>query len=141
VVAGVAPGVQAAGQQAAPAAGAGGDRSLAVTVTYKGKGEVSATNEVSIFLFDTPVINEQSMPIGVETLVKNGGTVTFQALPVDTVYIAVVYDEKGIYDREGPPPTGTPVAIHGDQGGAATGVKTGKDAKVSITFDDTTRMP
>lgn len=136
-IAGLAPaGVMAAGQTA-PAAAAG---DLAVTVTYKGKGEVKAGNEIAIFLFDTPVINAESNPIGMQTLEKNGGVVNFQSLPA-TVYIAVVYDEKGVYDQQGPPPSGTPTAIHQDTAGAAIPVPTGKDAKVTVTFDDTTRMP
>jgi hypothetical protein len=120
----------------APAA-AGGD--LAVTVTWKGKGEVKAGNEIAVFLFSTPEINAQSEPIGMQTSEKNGGVMHFQNLP-DTVYIAVVYDEKGTYDQEGPPPPGTPTKIHGEKG-VSTGVKTGKGAKVSITIDETTRMP
>jgi hypothetical protein len=126
----------AAAPQAQPAAA--GD--LAVTVTYKGKGEVKPGNEIAVFLFDTPTINAESEPIGMQVLEKNGGVAQFQGLP-PKVYIAVVYDEKGVYDEQGPPPSGTPTAIHSDKAGAAIGVPTGKAAKVTVIFDDTTRMP
>ena len=53
----------------------------------------------------------------------------------------MVYDEKGVYDQQGPPPTGTPIAIHAEKGGAALPVKTGKGAKLTVNFDDTSRMP
>jgi hypothetical protein len=112
---------------------------LAVTVTYKGKGEVSAKNEISVFVFSDPNINESSMPVGVGVVDANGGTATLSGLP-PVVYIAVVYDEAGTYERDSAPPPGTPVFIHGMAAGAAEGVKTGKDAKVSVTFDDSTRM-
>lgn len=130
----------AAGQTPAPAAAAADTGNLAITVTYTGKGEVKPGNEIAIFLFDTPTINAESMPIGMQTVEKNNAVATFTNLPA-TVYIAVVYDEKGIYDQQGPPPTGTPTAIHADKAGAAIGVSTGRDAKVTVTFDDTTRMP
>jgi hypothetical protein len=115
------------------------ERSLDVTVTYSGKGEVSTTHEVSIFLFTEPNITEASMPIAVGTVEMNGGHFAFADLP-PVVYIAVVYDETGNYNREGPPPPGTPVSIHGMTAGAPEGVKSGKDAKVAVTFDDSNRM-
>jgi hypothetical protein len=113
---------------------------LAVTITYKGAGDVKPGNEVSIFLFDTPTINAESNPIGMQTVEKNSGVATFTNLP-PTVYIAVVYDEKGVYDQQGPPPSGTPTKIHSGTDGVAIGVPTGKDKKVTVTFDDTVRMP
>ena len=133
-------GVQAQAAQA-PAASAASeeDSALEVTVTYKGKGEVSAAHEISIFLFTDPNITEASEPIGVGKVEANGGHAMFKGLP-PLVYIAVVYDEAGTYERDGPPTPGTPVMIHGMAAGAAEGVKPGKGAKVSVTFDDSNRM-
>lgn len=124
--------------QAAPAAE---DVSLELTVTYKGKGEVKPGNEIAVFLFDTPEINAQSMPIGAQILEKNGGVLRFANIAAPTVYIALVYDEQGTYEEHGPPPTGTPTKIYSDESGTALGVKTGKGAKASVTFDDSVRMP
>jgi len=51
------------------------------------------------------------------------------------------YDELGTYKRESAPPPGTPVMLYGMASGSAPeGVKSGKDAKVSVTFDDSNRM-
>ena len=134
----LAPAAMRAQATPAPAAtvpAATDDASLDVTVTYNGKGEVSAKNEVTIFLFTDPNISEASMPVAVGTVEENGGHFLFTALP------PVVYDEAGTYDRESAPPPGTPVAIYGfATGGAAEAVKVGKDAKVSVTFDDSHRM-
>jgi hypothetical protein len=140
VLAGVVAMAGSAAAQTPPAAAPNaGD--LAITVVYKGKGDVKPGNEIAIFLFDTPTINAESNPIGMQTLEKNSGVANFTNLP-ETVYIAVVYDEKGVYDQQGPPPTGTPTAIHAEKGGGpALPVKTGKGAKVTVTFDDTSRMP
>ena len=125
---------------AASPAPAGEEQTLDVTVTYSGKGEVSAKNEISIFLFTDPNITEGSMPVAVGTVEENGGHFLFKGLP-PVVYIAVVYDDTGNYSREGPPPPGTPVSLHGmAAAGAPEGVKSGKDAKVTVTFDDSNRM-
>lgn len=130
---------QAAPAPAAAPSASPEDSALEVTVTYKGKGEVSAAHEISIFLFTDPNITEASEPVGVGTVETNGGHATFKGLP-PVVYIAVVYDEAGTYAREGPPTPGTPVSIHGMAAGAAEGVKPGKGAKISVTFDDSNRM-
>ena len=80
------------------------------------------------------------MPVAVGTIETNGGTFTFSGLP-PVVYIAVVYDDTGNYEREGPPPAGTPLSLHGmAAGGLPEGVKPGKGAKVTVTFDDSNRM-
>jgi hypothetical protein len=136
------PARAAAAQAQAPPAAQAADASgsLAVTVTYKGKGEVSTKHEIGIFLFSDPNINESSMPVGAGLVEMNGGTATFMGLP-PVVYIVVVYDDAGTYERDAAPPPGTPVAIHGiATAGAPEAVKTGKDAKVSVTFDDSNRM-
>ena len=124
---------------AASPAPAGEEHTLDVTVTYSGKGDVSAKHEISIFLFTDPNITEASMPVAVGVLEANGGHFLFKNLP-PAVYIAVVYDDTGNYTREGPPPPGTPVMLYGMASGAAEAVKPGKDAKVTVTFDDSNRM-
>ena len=135
---------QAAPTQTPPAtaapAPAGEDQALDVTVTYSGKGEVSAKNEISIFLFTDPNITEASMPVAVGVVEENGGHFLFKNLP-PVVYIAVVYDDTGNYNRDSAPPPGTPVMLYGmATGGAPEGVKPGKDAKVTVKFDDSNRM-
>jgi hypothetical protein len=112
---------------------------LEVAVTYSGKGEVSRQHEISIFLFTDPNITAGSMPVAVGTVDENSGAFRFTGLP-PVVYIAVVYDDTGNYEREGPPPPGTPIFLHGMAAGAPEGVKPGKDAKVTVTFDDSNRM-
>jgi hypothetical protein len=129
----------AAATAQAPAAAAPEDQALEVTVTYAGKGEVSKQHEISIFLFTDPNITAGSAPVAVGTVEANGGAFKFTGLP-PVVYIAVVYDDTGNYERQGPPPSGTPVFLHGMAAGAPEGVKAGKDAKVKVTFDDANRM-
>lgn len=113
---------------------------LKVTVDYRGPGTVDATHEVIVWLFDTPDINVDSIPIAQDAATSNGATLSFTGLP-SQVYMAAVFDEKGDYDgTSGPPPQGTPVVIYGD-GGVAKAVPTGSESLVTLTFDDSMRMP
>jgi len=114
---------------------------LSVTVEYKGAGTVDKTYQIFVWVFDTPDINENSVPIATDQATSNGATLSFSGLP-KTVYLAAAYNEKGTYDgTQGPPPSGTPLTIYGGMG-TATAVPTGgDDAKVTVTFDDSVRMP
>ncbi len=126
---------------ASPAIVAQESGKLKVTVDYKGTGEVDATHEVFVWIFDTPNIGADSVPIANDVVSANGATLNFSGLPKE-VYIAAAYDEKGDYDgTSGPPPSGTPITIYGDMGVAKAIPTGGADAAVNVTFDATVRMP
>ena len=138
----------AAGSAALASAQAPEGNDLSVTVTYTGKGEVKKGNEIGVFLWTSPDINS-SPPIAVEVIEKNGGTAVFKGLTAPVVYVAVSYDEKGMYtETAGPPPPGTPVAIYTEKPPTAategppmpSPVKVVKGAKIRIKFDDSNRM-
>ena len=113
---------------------------LEVAVTYTGKGNVSARNPILVFLFGSQNIEESDI-VGVATIEQDGGAAIFKDLP-PVVYIALVYDETGKYKGETPIPSGTPTSLHGmASGGAPEGVKPGNGAKITLTFDDSYRMP
>jgi hypothetical protein len=126
---------------AAPAMIAQESGQLKVTVSYKGAGTVDASHEIYLWVFDNPNIGADSIPVATEVITANGATASFTGLPKE-VYLAAAFDEKGDYDgTSGPPPPGTPITIYGEMG-AAKGVATGgADAAVTVTFDDTMRMP
>ena len=135
-------GVVAARAQA-PATTAAGK--LKVTVEYKGQsGTVDKDHKIWLWVFDTPSITADSSPIATGWLTENKASYKFADLP-KTVYIAAAFDEKGGYDgMSGPPPTGTPVIVHGGTGPGTTpvAVATGDDdTVVTVTLDDTVRMP
>ena len=126
---------------ASPAIFAQESGKLKVTVDYKGTGDVDATHEVFVWIFDTPNIGADSVPIANDVITANGASVNFSGLPKE-VYIAAAYDETGDYDgTSGPPPSGTPIPIYGDMGVAKAIPTGGADATVSVTFDATVRMP
>ena len=126
---------------ATPAMTAQESGQLKVTVSYKGAGTVDASHEIYLWVFDTPNIGADSIPVATEVITANNATASFTGLPKE-VYLAAAFDEKGDYDgTSGPPPPGTPITIYGEMG-AAKGVPTGgADAAVTVTFDDTMRMP
>jgi len=118
---------------------------LKVTVEYKGQaGTVDKDHKIWVWLFDNPNISADSTPLAVGALTENKGTYKFSALP-KTVYIAAAFDPQGGYDgSSAPPSSGTPVIILGETapGAPAKAVSTGgDDATVTITFDDTVKMP
>lgn len=111
-----------------------------VTVNYKGKGAVDGSHRVWVWLFDTPNIGPGAMPIGQMSVEKNGAVATFD-VATDRVWIAVAYDESGTMTGTAPPPSGTPIAIYGGNPAAPEAVVPGAKAAVTITFDDSQRMP
>ena len=126
---------------AAPAIVAQEAGKLKVTVEYTGTGTVDATHEIFVWVFDTPNIGADSVPIANDALTVNGSSLNFSGLPKE-VYLAAAYDEKGDYDgMSGPPPPGTPITIFGEAGVAKAIPTGGADAAVSVTFDGTVRMP
>ena len=111
-----------------------------VTIKYTGKGEVDPSHKVWIWLFDTPDIGPGAIPIAEQALDKNGATAEFADVTAKTVWIAVAYDEKGGFAGMAPPPSGSPVALYTDAG-APAGVTPGEKSEVTVTFDDSFRMP
>jgi hypothetical protein len=114
---------------------------VTVTVKYAGKGDVDPTHRVWIWLFDTPDIGPGAIPFAEQSLEKNGATATFSGVAAQKVWIAVAYDEKGGFAGSAPPPSGSPVMIYGMETGAATPVTPGAQGGVTMTFDDSQRMP
>ncbi len=126
---------------ATPAMTAQESGQLKVTVSYKGAGTVDASHEIYLWVFDTPNIGADSIPVATEVITANGATASFTGLPKE-VYLAAAFDEKGDYDgTSGPPPPGTPITIYGEMGAAKVVATGGGDAAVTVAFDDTMRMP
>ena len=141
-----APFAQAQKPPPPPPPAAAAAKNVSVTVTYTGKGTVDASHGILVFLFATPNIGAGSEPLGAPlTIEKNGGTVTFKEVSASPVYIAVVYNEAGNYTGiGGPPPVGTPVAIHSkdvkDPNSPPLAVAPGPKAAVKIAFSDARRF-
>ena len=116
-----------------------------ITVDYQGSGTVSEDHQLSVFVFDTPNISADSLPIWTGQLADNQQTLTAEGIDASTVWVAVTFDETGGYDPfSGPPRSGSPLAVYStDQTGMPTGVelKADQETEIAIAFDDALRMP
>ncbi len=112
-----------------------------VTVNYKGKGTVDNKHLVWVWLFSSPEIGPGSMPIAQLTVDKNGGVATFDGVGAEQVWVAVAFDEQGTMSGDAPPPSGTPVGIFAGPDGMPKGVVPGDKGVITLTFDDSFRMP
>jgi len=111
-----------------------------VTVNYKGSGTVDGSHRVWVWLFDSPDIGAGSMPLAELSVDKNGATATFE-VGVDRVWIAVAFDEQGVMSGNAPPVPGSPIGIYASSTGAPEAVTPGAKGAVTVTFDDSQRMP
>lgn len=123
---------------------AAGERSaagpVAVTIDYQGSGTIDSTHRVWVWLFDTPEIGPGSMPIAQMSITKNGEAAKFE-VGGERVWIAVAFDEKGVMSGGGPPASGSPIGIYASALGAPEAVMPGPKGAVTVTFDDSQRMP
>ena len=115
--------------------------SVKVTLNYKGKGTVDGSHRVWVWLFASPDIGPNSMPIAELTVDKNGGVATFEGISAERVWIVAAFDEQGVMSGQAPPPSGTPVGIYLGSDGIPKGVAPGDAATAVLTFDDSQRMP
>jgi uncharacterized protein (DUF2141 family) len=117
---------------------------LKVTIDYKGAGAVDAEHRVWVWVFDTPNISADVMPLAIGVIKENKASYKFVGLPKQ-VYLAAAFDNLGGYDGSmAPPPSGTPLTIHGAMGPGQPGAVVatgGDDASVTVTFDDSVKMP
>ena len=119
---------------------------LKVTVEYKGTaGTVDTEHKIWVWLFDTPDISAESMPLAVGALKENKATYKFIALP-KKVYIAAALRHPGRLRREQrtgprparPSPSSAPPGWGAQRPRSRAG---GDDAVVTVTFDDSIKMP
>jgi hypothetical protein len=127
-------------QQAAAGAAETRAAGVDVTVKYTGKGSVDETHRLWIWLFDSPDIAPGSIPVAELSLEKNGDVASFTNVAAPQVWIAIAYDEKGGFGGSAPPPSGSPVTLYMDASGPAA-VTPGDKTAVTVTFDDSQRMP
>ena len=121
---------------------AGEEHALHVTVKYGGKGQVDATHKIWVWLFSSPEITPQAVPIAQQALEKNGATASFSKLRGEQVYLVIAFDEKGGFAGSGPPPSGSPLIFHGAKGPGdpPAPVVLRSTSRLTVTFDDRRRM-
>jgi hypothetical protein len=116
---------------------------LDVTVQYVGPGTVDESHRVWVWLFDRPDFAASPSavePVAEGSVATNGGMATFTELTASQIWVAVMFDERGGFQGQAPPPSGSPTSAY-VQDGALASVAPGAGAGVRIVFDDTFRVP
>lgn len=136
--------ILASGFQSANAQDKAAPRTLKVKVNYTGSGTVNDKHKIQVFMFDSPDFTQgNAMPTGMQMTAAKDGSVTFTDIAGSPVYVAAVYDPTGGYDgASGPPPSGSSMGMYmKDAKPAPIDIDPGKTAEVTVTFDDTAKMP
>ncbi len=120
-------------------------RTVEVKLNYTGSGTVDSKHKIFVALWDSPdfMTGNGGAPLMGETTTSKDGTVTFTGVTKSPVYISCVYDSGGNWDgRSGPPPSGSPLGVYSTPGQPApVDVPEGKTVRVTLTFDDSFKMP
>ena len=117
------------------------ETTLKVTVQYTGSGQVSQEKRLWVWLFDQlPDHAAGTQPIAAQSVAVNGGVANFTGITAPQVWVAVMFDERGGYMADGPPPSGSPAWAYmvNDQ---QVPVTPGPNASIQITFNDQFRLP
>jgi len=122
---------------------AGGSYTIKVNVNYTGSGTVDDKHKILVFLFDQPFTSGTAIPIANQGAASKKETVTFTGVAKSPVYVGTVFDPTGAYEGNAPPPSGASLGMYSKQPGQPEPVelKEGKPVEVSVTFDDSQKMP
>jgi hypothetical protein len=118
---------------------------LEVQVSYTGSGPVDKSHMVYVVLWDNPnFVTEEAgaPPIGLQGISTKSGSVQFDNVQTNPVYVSMVYDPSGKWDAASPPPSGSSLGFYATQPGKPAPVKleAGNTTRISASFDDSFKM-
>jgi hypothetical protein len=122
---------------------------LRVHVSYKGSGIVNQTHNIHVILWNSPDFTkfsgERMKPLAVRPLTSASGTIRFEDVRSNPVYVSVAYDPTGKWDPTGAffPPIGTSLALYCLATGQAAPIQLEPDnvTEISVIFDDSFQRP
>jgi hypothetical protein len=119
-----------------------GKRTIRVDITYTGSGTVDASHKIYVALWDTTDL-QNATPVAVQSLDSKKGTVTFSDVEKVPAYVSTAFDPTGAWDAKSAPPSGSSLGMYSKKipTPEPIDVGPGKTARVSITFDDSVRVP
>jgi hypothetical protein len=117
-------------------------RSIEVEINYIGSGTVDARHQIYVALWNSSDLSG-GPPVAVKSLESKKGTVTFSDVQNVPAYVSVAYDPTGAWDAQSPPPSGSSLGMYSKNppNPQPIDVAAGKTVKVSITFDDSVKVP
>jgi hypothetical protein len=117
-------------------------RTIQVDIDYTGSGIVNAGHKIYVALWDSSDMSG-GPPVAVLSLNSKKGTVTFSDVQRVPAFVSAAHDPTGNWDAQSPPPSGTSLGMYSKTppNPQAIDVAPGKTVKVTITFDDTVKVP
>jgi hypothetical protein len=117
-------------------------RTIQVEINYTGSGTVNASHKIYIALWDSSDFSG-GPPAAVESLDSKYGTVTFSSVQKVPAYVTAAYDPTGAWDAQSPPPSGSSLGMYttNPPNPQPIDVAAGTTVNVSITFDDSAKVP
>jgi hypothetical protein len=117
-------------------------RTIQVEVDYTGAGAVNASHKIYVALWESADMSG-GPPAAVKSLDSKKGTVTFSNVQRVPAYVSTAYDPTGTWDAQTPPPSGTSLGMYAKNPPTPLpiDVAPGKSVKVSITFNDSAKVP
>ena len=122
---------------------AGADkRTIQVDIDYTGSGIVNASHKIYVALWDSSDMSG-GPPVAVLSLNSKKGTVTFSDVQRVPAFVSAAHDPTGNWDAQSPPPSGSSLGMYSKNppNPQAIDVAPGKTVKVTITFDDSVKVP
>ena len=117
-------------------------RTIQVDIDYTGSGIVNASHKVYVALWDSSDMSG-GPPVAVLSLNSKKGTVTFSDVQRVPAFVSAAYDPTGHWDAQSPPPSGSSLGMYSKNppNPQPIDVAPGKTVKVTITFDDSVKVP
>jgi hypothetical protein len=117
-------------------------RIIEVEVNYTGSGTVNASHKIHVALWDSADMSG-GPPVAVKSLDAKKGTVVFSDVQKGPAYVSTAYDPTGAWDAQSPPPSGSSLGMYSKNppNPQPIDVTAGRPVKVTITFDDSVKVP
>ena len=117
-------------------------RAIEVEINYTGAGSVDATHKIYVALWESSD-SSGGPPAAVLSLDSKTGTVTFSMVQKVPAFVSAAYDPTGAWDAQSPPPSGSSLGMYSKNPPTPDpiDVAPGQTVKVSITFDDSAKVP
>ena len=115
---------------------------LEVQVHYKGSGTVDSTHKVFVALWESDDFNG-GPPSDVQSVSSKDGIARFSDVRKTPVFVSAAYDPSGKWDASSPPPSGSSIGMYSKEPPKPEPIpiKAGEVAKVTLTFDDSAKVP
>ena len=117
-------------------------RTIQVDIDYTGSGIVNTSHKIYVALWDSSDTSG-GPPVAVLSLNSKKGTVTFSDVQKVPAFVSAAHEPAGNWDTQFPPPSGSSLGMYSKNppNPQPIDVAPGKTVKVTITFDDSVKVP